>query len=97
MNNNPYYYSLCDQWTDDVKSAASLQVKRSYFFPREPLDQLEITALTECKLKLFSWILRAGAPSPLSYLPLALPFFLVPTTSKRLLRRLKAKVLSPQL
>ena len=30
-----------------------------------------------------------GAPSPLACLLLARPFFLVPTTSKRLLRRLK--------
>ena len=31
---------------------------------------------------------RAGAPSPLTCLPHARPFFLAPTTSKRLLRRL---------
>ena len=39
-------------------------------------------------LKRFSGAFRAGAPSPLPCLLLAHPFFLVPTTSKRLLRRL---------
>ena len=38
--------------------------------------------------KRFSGALRAGATSPLACLPLPRPFFLVPTTSKRLLRRL---------
>ena len=38
--------------------------------------------------KRFSGAFRAGAPSPLACLLLARPFFLVPTTSKRLLRRL---------
>ena len=36
----------------------------------------------------FSWAFRAGTPSPLICLPLVCPFFLVPTTSKRLLRTL---------
>ena len=36
------------------------------FFPREPLDQLEISAITECELKRFSGAFRAGAPSPLA-------------------------------
>ena len=36
----------------------------------------------------FSSAFRAGAPSPLAYLALARPFFLAPTTSKRLLSRL---------
>ena len=39
--------------------------------------------------KRFSGAFRAGAPSPLACLLLACPFFLVPTTSKRLWRRLQ--------
>ena len=61
---------------------------RYNFFPREPLDQLEISAITECELKRFSGAFRAGAPSPLVCLPRACPFSLSPTTSKRLLRKL---------
>ena len=38
--------------------------------------------------KRFSGAFRAGTPSPLACLLLARPFFLEPTTSKRLLRRL---------
>ena len=38
--------------------------------------------------KRFSGAFRAGAPTPFACLLLARPFFLVPTTSKRLLRRL---------
>ena len=38
--------------------------------------------------KRFSGAFRAGATSPLACLLLSRPFFLVPTTSKRLLRRL---------
>ena len=53
-----------------------------------PLDQLEISAFTECELERFSWDFRAGAPSPLSCLPLARLFFLAHTASKRLLPRL---------
>ena len=59
-----------------------------FFFPREPLDQLEISALTECKLKQFSGDLIAGAPSPFTCLPHARLFSLSPTTSKRLLHGL---------
>ena len=44
---------------------------QSNFFPREPLDQLEKSALTECELKRFSGAFRAGAPSPLECLPRA--------------------------
>ena len=40
--------------------------------------------------KRFSGAFRASAPSPLACLLLARPFFLVPTTSKPLLRRLSA-------
>ena len=40
--------------------------------------------------KLNPWAFRAGAPSPLACLPLARPFFLAPTTSKRLLPRLNS-------
>ena len=39
-------------------------------------------------LKRFSWAFRAGASSPLACFPLTRPFFLAPTTSKGLLRRL---------
>ena len=49
---------------------------------------LEVSALTECRLKQFSWAFGVGTPSPLTCLPIAGLFFLVPTTSKRLLRRL---------
>ena len=35
-----------------------------------------------------SELIRVGAPSPLACFPLARPFFLAPTTSKRLLSRL---------
>ena len=38
--------------------------------------------------KRFSVAFRAGAPSPIACLLLVRPFFLVPTTFKRLLRRL---------
>ena len=40
--------------------------------------------------KRFSGAFRAGTPSPFACLLLARPFFLVPTTSKRLLRRLSS-------
>ena len=43
--------------------------------------------------KRFSGAFRAGAPSPLACLPLARPFSLSPTTSKRLLRRLLRNLL----
>ena len=66
----------------------SFLAPRGKFFPREPLDQLEISALTECELKRFSGAFSAGAPSPLACLPRARPFSLSPATSKRLLRRL---------
>ena len=66
----------------------SFLAQRGHFFSWEPLDQLEISALTECELKRFSWAVRAGASSPLACLPLRHPFFLAPTNSKRLLRRL---------
>ena len=49
---------------------------------------LEVSALTECRLKQFSWAFGVGTPSPLTCLPIAGLFFFVPTTSKRLLRRL---------
>ena len=49
--------------------------QRGYFFPLEPLNQLEISALTECELKRFSWAFRAGVPSPPACLPLARLFF----------------------
>ena len=49
---------------------------------------LEVSALTECRLEQFSWAFEVGTPSPLMCLPIAGLFFLVPTTSKRLLRRL---------
>ena len=41
--------------------------------------------------KRFSGAFRAGAPSPPAFLLLERPFFLVPTTSKRLLRRLSCR------
>ena len=65
---------------------------RGNFFPREPLDQVEISALTECELKRFSGAFRAGAPSPLACIPRARPLSLSPTTSKRLLHRLGQSV-----
>ena len=40
------------------------------------------------RVERFSWAFRAGAPSPLACLPLTRLFFLAPTTSKHLLRRL---------
>ena len=43
--------------------------------------------------KRFSGAFRAGAPSPLACLPLARPFSLSPTTSKRLLHRLLRNLL----
>ena len=49
---------------------------------------LEVSTLTECEIKWFSLAFWAGAPSPLACLPLRHLFFLVPTTSKCLLRRL---------
>ena len=61
------------------------------FFPREPLNQLEISALTECGLKRFSVAFHAGAPSPLVCLPRARSFSLSSTTSKCLVRRLTKK------
>ena len=77
------HYVVHVLWTD------SFLAPRGYFFRREPLDQLEISALTECELKRFSGAFRAGAPSPLACLPRARPFSLSPATSKRLLRRLR--------
>ena len=47
----------------------SFLAPRGNVFPREPLDQLEISALTECELKRFSRAFRAGAPSLLACLP----------------------------
>ena len=70
----------------------SFLAPRGNFFTREPLDQLEISTLTECELKRFSGAFRAGAPSPLACLPLARPFSLSFTTSTRLLRRLTPAV-----
>ena len=66
----------------------SFLAPRGNFLPGEPLDQLEISALTECELKRLSGAFRAGAPSPLACLPLVRPLSLSPTTSKRLLRSL---------
>ena len=54
----------------------SFLAPRGTFFPREPLDQLEIFALTECELKRFSGAFRACAPSPLACHPRARPFSL---------------------
>ena len=70
----------------------SFLAPRGNVFPREPLDQLEISALTECELQRFSGAFRAGAPSPLACLPSARPFSLSFTTSKCLLRRLVQSV-----
>ena len=63
----------------------SFLAQRGHFFSWEPLDQLEISALTECELKRFSWAFRAGASSPLACLPLGHPFSLAPTNCKCLL------------
>ena len=61
------------------------------FFAREPLNQLEISALTECELKRFSVAFHAGVPSPFVCLPRARLFSLSSTTSKCLVRRLTKK------
>ena len=53
----------------------SFLAQRGHFFSWEPLDQLEISALTEWELKRFS----------LACLPLGHPFSLAPTNSKCLL------------
>ena len=46
----------------------SFLAQRGYFFLWEPLNQLEISALTERELKRFSWAFRAGASSPFTCL-----------------------------
>ena len=62
----------------------SFLARRGYFFPRDLLNQLEISALTECELKRFSRAFQGSTPSPLACLPVPHPFFLAPSSSKRL-------------
>ena len=66
----------------------SFLAPRVNFFPREPLDLLEISALTEWELKRFLEAFGAGAPRPLACLPHVHLFSPLPTTSKHLIRRL---------
>ena len=75
MCKNDLVFSLID----------SFLAPRGYFFPPEPLDQSEISALPESKLKRFSWASRTC--------PLAsrAPFLVALITSKRMLRRLNFK------
>ena len=59
----------------------------SRFLSKLLTDHVTAARLLGWGEKRFSGAFRAGAPSPLARLLLARPFFLVPTTSKRLLRR----------
>ena len=59
MRTNDLVFSLIDNFLAQC----------DYFFPREPLNQMEISAHPESVLKGFSWASRAGTPSPLARLP----------------------------
>ena len=75
MCKNDLVFSLID----------SFLAPRDYFFLREPLDQSEISAFPQSKLKRLSWASRTC--------PLAsrAPFLLAPISSKRPLSRLNFK------
>ena len=60
----------------------SFLAQHGYFFLWEPLNQLEISALTECELKWFSWAFRAGVSSPFTSLSRAHNFQVPATWAK---------------
>ena len=66
----------------------SLFTQRNLFFPWEPLDQSEISALPESKLRQFLWASWGGATSPLMCFAYVPNSFLHPLLPKRLLHRL---------
>ena len=60
----------------------SFLAQHGYFFLWEPLNQLEISTLTECELKWFSWAFRAGVSSPFTSLSRAHNFQVPATWAK---------------